>query len=80
MFLFWMRGKSVSYINRITDFDQKNTDALRIEPQEGSLFKLAAIIAHSGDSWLWCGILFYCGCFLPETENVSLRIGAVLLR
>ena len=58
LFLFWMRSKSVSYINRITDFDEKVTGALRIEPQEGTLFKLAAIIAHSGDSWLWCGILF----------------------
>lgn len=58
LFLSWMRGSSVSFFNRISVFDEKASAALGIEPQEGALFKLAAVIAHSGDSWFWCGALF----------------------
>lgn len=45
-------------IKKIEAADEKLSAALRIRPQEGSLFRIAALIAHSGDSWIWCGVLF----------------------
>ena len=48
----------MNLIKKITDFDEKISSSLRIKPQEGFLFNAAAFIAHSGDSWIWCGVLF----------------------
>lgn len=48
----------MNLIQKITEFDEKISSSLRIVPQEGFLFKTAALIAHSGDSWIWCGVLF----------------------
>lgn len=45
-------------LKKLSALDEKISSKLRIVPQEGSLFKTAAIIAHSGDSWFWCGVLF----------------------
>ena len=43
---------------KLTDLDERISASLRIVPQEGPLFRAAAFIAHSGDSWFWCGPLF----------------------
>lgn len=43
---------------KLIAFDEHISSKIRIQPQEGPLFRAAAIIAHTGDSWLWCGILF----------------------
>ncbi|MBR6088571.1 MAG: phosphatase PAP2 family protein [Anaerolineaceae bacterium] len=45
-------------VRKIADWDRKITAFLRIEPQKGLLFKFAAALAHSGDSWIWCGVMF----------------------
>ncbi len=57
-FLFWINNIKVNLIKKLTDFDEKISSSLRIIPQEGFLFNIAALIAHSGDSWIWCGVLF----------------------
>ncbi len=38
--------------------DGRISSALRITDEKSPLFRLAAAIAHSGDSWIWCGVLF----------------------
>ena len=45
-------------LQKLTDFDEQISASLRIIPQEGLLFKAAAFLAHTGDSWFWCGPLF----------------------
>lgn len=47
-----------SLLNKLTAADEKISNDLRIRDQNSLKFRVAAILAHSGDSWLWCGILF----------------------
>jgi undecaprenyl-diphosphatase len=37
----------------LLQLDRRLTEALRIAEQPGSLRSLAAVLAHSGDSWFW---------------------------
>lgn len=45
-------------LQKIQQLDESLSAKLRIVPQSGPFFKTAAFIAHTGDSWIWCGILF----------------------
>ncbi len=45
-------------MNRIDRLDKQISEKLRIDDEKSIGFRIAAIFAHSGDSWLWCGILF----------------------
>ncbi len=38
--------------------DERISSRLRIVDAHSFAFQLAAVTAHSGDSWIWCGILF----------------------
>lgn len=51
--------------------DEKISSAIRIDNQNSLLFKIAALLAHSGDSWIWCGVLFILWLFSSgERERV----------
>ena len=40
-------------IQRILELDRRWTARLRVAERPGALRRLAALLAHSGDSWLW---------------------------
>ena len=44
--------------DKLTAFDQKISSAIRIKNTDSLEFRIAAVLEHSGDSWLWCGVLF----------------------
>lgn len=61
----------IEMLEKLNAFDEKISSAMRIQPQEGLLFRIAAFFAHSGDSWIWCGILFIWWLFSNgETERI----------
>ena len=67
------------FAKKISDFDQKISAALRISPQDGWLFKTAAFLAHSGDSWFWCGPLFVLWLFSTgEQERTTAYWGGAI--
>lgn len=45
--------KTSPWLRRILELDARLSTRLRIAEQPGSLRSLAAILAHSGDSWFW---------------------------
>lgn len=49
---------SGSFLQKLNAADEKISNALRITDQNSQKFRIAAVFAHSGDSWLWCGPLF----------------------
>ena len=38
---------------RLLDLDNRWTQSLRLRPEQRSLWRVAAVFAHSGDSWFW---------------------------
>ena len=71
----------MSFLEKLSAFDRKASEALRIEPQDGFFFKTAAVLAHSGDSWILCGIMFIFWLFAKgETERtIAYWAGAIVL-
>lgn len=59
-------------LRKLTDFDERVSASLRIMPQEGPLFRTAAFIAHTGDSWFWCGPLFVLWLFASGERERTL--------
>lgn len=60
-----------SFLKKLNDADQKCSDCLRIRDQKSQKFRVVSVLAHSGDSWLWCGILFILWLFASgERERV----------
>ena len=53
-----MEGKLRIIAKKFSELDERISAALRIKDQKSLLFRIAALIAHSGDSWIWCGVLF----------------------
>ncbi len=45
-------------LQKIMDFDHKISGKVRIHPGQKLLWNAAAILAHTGDSWYWLGVLF----------------------
>ena len=52
-----MDGKG-SLLQKLNAADERISNSLRITDQNSLIFRIAAALAHSGDSWLWCGVLF----------------------
>ena len=42
----------------ISAADERISEFLRIRDTKSLRFRIAAVLAHSGDSWFWCGALF----------------------
>ncbi len=40
-------------MQRILDIDNRWTSVLRLRPEQRALWSVAAVFAHSGDSWFW---------------------------
>jgi undecaprenyl-diphosphatase len=75
-----------SAIRRLLDLDERWSRALRVAEQPGLLRTLAAVFAHSGDSWFWLaglGLLFVlgpAGWRLAEAEAAAALIfGAAIV-
>lgn len=59
-------------LRKLKETDEKISSALRIDNENSFLFRLAAIFAHSGDSWIWCGVLFVLWLFSSgERERIT---------
>ncbi|HQP07578.1 MAG TPA: phosphatase PAP2 family protein [Anaerolineaceae bacterium] len=48
----------LAMLQKIMDFDHKISGKIRIQPEQKFLWRLAAFLAHTGDSWYWLGALF----------------------
>ncbi|MBQ6520831.1 MAG: phosphatase PAP2 family protein [Anaerolineaceae bacterium] len=58
-------------LTKIADFDKRISSLMRIDSQDSFWFKAAAFIAHTGDSWFWCGVLFVLWLFSSgEREKI----------
>ena len=40
-------------MQRLLQLDNRWTQSLRLRPEQRSLWRVAAVFAHSGDSWFW---------------------------
>lgn len=69
----------MNIIKKIESFDERVSSALRIDPENKNAFRIAAILAHSGDSWLWCGVLFILWLFSTgEKEQILAYWGGAI--
>ncbi len=59
-------------MNRLLAWDARISDKLRIDKKSGPLFFFVKVLAHSGDSWLWCGFLFLLWLFADGGKEKSL--------
>ena len=50
--------KAGSFLQKLDSADEKISNQLRIKDQKSLKFRIAGALAHSGDSWIWCGVLF----------------------
>lgn len=64
-------------IERLLDLDQRLTARLRIAERPGPLRTLAALLAHSGDSWFWGAALALVWALSPGVWRW--RAGVLLL-
>ena len=51
-------GKLSEIFNSLSAADKRLSESLRIRDTKSPRFRIAAVLAHSGDSWFWCGALF----------------------
>ena len=51
-------GKLSELFKSVSAADERISSALRINDPKSTRFRIAAFLAHSGDSWFWCGALF----------------------
>ncbi len=54
-------------MRKLFTFDEEMTNKMRIKNEKSIKFRIAAILSHSGDSWIWCGILFLVWFFSTGT-------------
>lgn len=58
-------------ITKLLELDNEASERLRIKDENSAQFLFAGLVAHSGDSWLWCGILFIIWLFVHgDTERI----------
>ena len=58
-------------MKKIDSWDESISKKIRIEDQKSLKFRIAAVLAHSGDSWIWCGFLFLLWLFSSgEQERI----------
>ena len=62
----------ISGLQKLEEADQKLSDRLRIRDENSLNFRIAALLAHSGDSWLWCGPLFILWLFASGERERSI--------
>lgn len=55
--------------NKLKEIDELISSKLRIDNKNSLLFRIAALFAHSGDSWIWCGVLFILWIFSSEEKE-----------
>ena len=61
----------MNFWQKIDPFDEILSSKLRIEDKNSLRFGIAAFLAHSGDSWICCGILFVFWIFASgEREKI----------
>ncbi len=67
-----MSEKIKKISEKISTADARISAALRIEDVHSLRFRIAAFIAHSGDSWIWCGVLFVLWLFASGERERTL--------
>jgi undecaprenyl-diphosphatase len=68
-------------INRLLAIDARISNQLKITERPGGLRTLAALLAHSGDSWFWLlglAVLWLAGNAYWKSRAISLGIGILL--
>lgn len=64
-----MSGKYQKFVEKISAVDERISSALRIKDQNSVQFRIAAFFAHSGDSWIWCSVLFVLWLFSHSEQE-----------
>lgn len=57
---------------KIDNADGRISAKLRIPDQQSLMFRLVAVFSHSGDSWIWCGVLFILWLFASGERQRTL--------
>jgi undecaprenyl-diphosphatase len=68
-------------MQRLLELDARLTGQLRIAEKPGILRTLAAVLAHSGDSWFWLlglGLLWWLGGAYWRPRALALVVGVLL--
>ena len=68
-----------SPIEKLLELDARLTNRLRIAEKPGLLRSLAALFAHSGDSWFWGVALGVTWLFVPAWRERSVVMGVCIL-
>lgn len=64
---------------KIIAADERISAGLRIRDKNSPAFRISAVLAHSGDSWLWCGVLFILWLFAEgERQRILAWWGGTL--
>lgn len=69
-------------LNRLLKLDHRLTERIQLPEQRGALRALAAVLAHSGDSWYWLAGLFLIWLFTSGHPHKfsALLAGAILIQ
>lgn len=68
-------------LTRLLEIDARLSNKMRVAERPGGFRTLAALLAHSGDSWLWLvglGVLWLVGNQYWKTRAVSLAVGILV--
>jgi undecaprenyl-diphosphatase len=68
-------------INELLKLDARLSDRLRVAERPGRLRTLAAVLAHSGDSWFWLAgliLLWLLGSAYWQQRALALAVGIVV--
>ena len=73
-------------MQKILELDQLLTQKIRINDENNLLFRIAAFLSHTGDSWIWCSGLLIVWLFADEAVQktaafwgISIAITAILI-
>ena len=59
-------------MQRIVQWDENSSKKFRMNFSGPVQFKVASLLSHSGDSWLWCGVLFLFWLFAEGSVQKNL--------
>ena len=64
-------------MQRIVQWDENSSKEFRMNFSSPVQFRVAALLSHSGDSWLWCGVLFLFWLFAEGSVQKNLAFWGI---
>ncbi len=72
-------GKKRKAMQKILELDRVLTGKIRIKDENNKLFRIAAFLSHTGDSWFWCSGLFIIWLFAHGTLQKTVAFWGIAI-